>query len=120
MELISVVLILLAVVLNAVGDACNDSSRKVMGHTLNSLAILALLVFPLVTNASILKIIVYVLIRASIFDIFYNGVRCLHWAYMGKSSLWDRFFKKAPPMYMVFFRLILLVSAITIVLRYVV
>ena len=119
MQYIILLAYFMAVVANAIGDAMNDSSRKKLGHLLNSISIGVLLLVPFIMdNPTLWLVAIYVLLRMSIFDVSYNLARGLKWYYVGKSSWWDDIFRKAPPSMMVFMRMVLLSAAIGICINY--
>lgn len=119
METYSIILLFVAIILNAAGDAKNNSNNKSLGHLLNSFSILALLLHPLFVSFNWLNILIYTFLRIGFFDITYNISRGLRWDYMGNSNYWDKFWKKCPSGTMLFIRIIVLTTAISIHIRYI-
>jgi len=110
---------ILSILLNAIGDGLNDSSRKVWGHNFNALHILVLLLIPFFVEVNGWHVAMYILLRIALFDVTYNISRGLKWSHIGNSSWWDKFWKRCPPVLLVFLRLICLVTAVTIQIKYV-
>ena len=87
-------LISTSIVLDAMGDAYNDTGSKVLGHSLNALSIGSLLLAPVLLDLTkenwILYGITYIGLRISFFDPVYNLTRGLPIGYIGTTSLWDK------------------------------
>lgn len=86
------------IVLNALGDAYNDSGNKQLGHALNAASIATLIAWPMVCDVRRDKwywyIASYTSLRIGIFDPVYNTTRGLGFNYVGNSSTWDKGVKK--------------------------
>jgi len=102
------VILISSVMLNAYGDAQNDNGNKEIGHFSNAASIACLLYLPLLQYKFNNKEwyaygFKYIGIRFALFDPTYNLTRDLDFNYHGNSSLTDKAFK-APDGLNIFFR----------------
>lgn len=118
-----ILLFLLVILLDAIGDALNDSRRKGIGHLLQAIYVGLLLLSPFYINIAIEVIgwylTAYICLRIALFDITYNLTRKLPWNYIGKTSLWDRVRMSfmPPPRMEIFGRLIFLIAGISMIIN---
>jgi len=112
------IIYILSILLNAVGDGLNNRGIKTWGHLVNALFILLLILAPMFYSVTYLYIICYILYRIALFDIVYNLARGNKWWYIGNSNWWDRIWSKCPIGFLMFFRIIMLTTAISITIQY--
>ncbi len=119
-----VLLFLIAVIFDAVGDALNDSGRKGIGHLLQVIFVGVLLMSPFFIDIALNSwgwyLAAYICLRIALFDPVYNISRGLKWYYIGKTSLWDkaRMVFMPPAGMELFARVIFLIAGIGIVINY--
>jgi hypothetical protein len=111
-----------SIVLNATGDALNNTHNKQWGHIANSLSIGLIVISPLMINYNkdkwYLYPITYGFIRIALFDLVYNAVSNLPLTYTGNTSYWDRCLLKVPNYIIIPTRAISLSIGITIPIKY--
>ena len=102
MKWITLIIIVLAVIADAVADAERDEGHKLFSHTLEAFSILALLMLSL-CSVILIEVVkdfwfyifgMYIVQRLFFFDIFYNAIRGICITYIGRTSLIDKFLRK--------------------------
>ena len=90
-----------SILLNATGDALNDSGQKEWGHFCNATSVGVLLTTPFLIDYQKKKwgwyIASYVGLRIGLFDYTYNAVRGNSLNYIGGTSTWDKTLKAMNP-----------------------
>lgn len=90
-----------SILLDAAGDALNDSQHKDWGHLCNAASVGILLTSPFIIDYEKSKwawyLTSYIGLRIAIFDYTYNTVRGLPLNYIGNNSNWDYFMRKLNP-----------------------
>ena len=121
---VSLAIMTSSVILGGVGDGFNDNGMKPLGHSLNALSIVPLLIAPFVLDISDYKwasyILSYTFIRFALYDAGYNITRGLPLAYLGNSSLYDRALRstKSPDSWIIGMKSLSLVVGFSIPIRY--
>ena len=109
-----------SIVLNAMGDAYNDSGNKPLGHTLNAASTGLLLASPFIVKYDKNKwgyyAASYLSLRIGLFDPIYNSTRGLPIWYIGNSAPTDKLLRKtgAPEQIIMFDRSLFLIVGIHI------
>ena len=117
------VLFLIAVIFDAIGDALNDSHHKGIGHLLQAIVIGLLLMSPFFIDIALNSwgwyLASYICLRIALFDPIYNITRGLKWNYIGSTSLWDkaRMAVMSPAGMEIFARVIFLIAGIGIIIN---
>ncbi len=122
MTYIILILFLSNILLWSVGDGLNDNGRrKTLGHLLRALSFLPVLLSPffIVTPYIGWYLASYILIRMALFDAGYNLTRGLPIAFVGTTSLWDRFWRmvSAPASWIIAAKIIFLLVGIAILFK---
>lgn len=118
-----IILFLVVIIFDAMGDALNDSDRKGIGHLLQTIVIGLLLMSPFFVSITIdvagWYLASFICLRIALFDITYNLTRKLPWNYIGSTSLWDKIrMSFMPPAGMeIFGRLIFLIAGISMIIN---
>jgi len=116
-----IILFLVVIIFDAVGDALNDSKHKGIGHLLQATVIGLLLMSPffIVTTLWAWYLSSYICLRIALFDPIYNITRGLKWNYIGTTSLWDKLRRlfMAPAGMELFGRLIFLIAGISMIIN---
>ena len=95
------ILYIVSIILAAVADGCMDSGVKMVGHSAETISVLALLLVPFIQKYRGgwgWYIAAYLCLRVGMFDIVYNLAAGQEVFYHGSTSIWDisiSFFK--PP-----------------------
>jgi hypothetical protein len=94
-----IILFLTHIILNALGDAFNQTRGQTIGHGLNALGVLALLLLPVVGYNYPLwvAIVIYVLLRFALFDYFHNLVTGQDWYYHSPLHAYGKLLSKIGP-----------------------
>ena len=107
-----------SIVLNASGDALNNTGHKQGGHLLNTMSIATLLTIPLVTDVDKKKWVAYLgcysLMRYGIFDCTYNLTAGQPIFFNGSTSSLDKLTGHLPPEAVMFSRALALIFSIQI------
>ena len=101
----------LSVAFGAVADGFNERGLKNIGHPIEALEKIVLLIGGLLSG-SWLIVISYIAFRISIFDIVKNLAKGDPVFYLGDSNIWDKFLRKFPVHGVTFARVIFLSFAI--------
>jgi len=121
MILIILLIFLANIILWSVGDGLNDSGKKVLGHSLKALSFLPILLSPFIIEIDYWGwyIAVYTLLRMALFDAGYNIARKLPIAYLGTSSLWDKFWQKtqSPASWIIAAKILFLITGIAMAIK---
>jgi len=117
MKALSISLVVLAIILGATADGFNHGGRKPLGHALEALEKVALILSGLFSGTW-LVLVSYIAFRASFFDYIRNISAGDPFFYVGTSSYWDGFLSKFPTHGVTFTRVIFLALAVSISLRY--
>ena len=101
--------LVLCVVLGSVADGLAMAGNQIWAHNFEVLEIVALLSVPVLIaydspKAWILTIVAYICFRIGFFDYVLNMAAGQDWTYVGESSWWDMFIKKAEPFGFIWFR----------------
>lgn len=90
-----------SILMDAAGDALNDSGHKDWGHVLNATSVGVLVVSPFLIEYQKKKwgwyVASYVGLRIGLFDYTYNAVRGIPINEIGTTSFWDKGLQKLNP-----------------------
>ena len=117
MKALNISLVVLSVILGATADGFNQGGRKPLGHALEAAEKVALILAGLFSGSWIV-LPSYIAFRVSIFDILRNLAKGDPVFYLGTSSIWDRVLRKVPTHGLTFIRVIFLIFAISVSIRY--
>lgn len=109
-----IILYILSILFNAVGDGLNDSGKKGIGHILQALAFIPLLFDNPIWYVAIPS---YTLLNIALFDYAYNISRGEDIDFVGTTSLWDRLISKVPFGFMLFVRLMAFIVGIFLIIN---
>lgn len=107
-----ILLLVLSVIAGAMADGFNENNHKNIGHPVEALEKVLLLVAGVVSHSWII-IFPYTAFRIALFDYTKNLTKGQPLLYLGDSNWWDRFLKKQQPLGVIFGRIIFLTFAIS-------
>ena len=118
MTIVLIVLYMLNIFFNEIGDDLNDEGTKTWGHLFRALAYGCLLIIPYFMKVTLPDILGYIFLRFSSFDIIYNlsGKVKLPITYTGTSSFYGRIMTKLN--IGLFVRFIFLAVGLSVIVRY--
>lgn len=103
--------LILCVTLGAVADGFNERGWKAVGHPVEALEKVALLLVMYFTQTWVV-VIAYALFRMALFDIIKNIAKGDPILYIGDSCAWDRFLSKFPAHGVTFARVVFFLGGI--------
>jgi hypothetical protein len=106
---------ILSILFKAIGDGLNDSGKKGIGHSLQALSFVPLLIA--IHPIWYVAILSYGFLMIAFFDYTYNLSRGLKWNFVGTTSWWDNAIKRVPFGFMLFVRVICLVVGIFLIIN---
>ena len=115
MEYTTIILFLIAISSNAVGDALNAKSKYTAGHLVTPVHTLALLLLPYVYNETLdifNWLIFCVFMWFAFFDYIYNLAAGNKWYYLSDKNLYGRYFGKVNKWVLLTFKIVCLGLAI--------
>ena len=97
--------------MGAIADGLNENNKKSIGHPVEALEKVTLLLAGLLSGTWIV-LITYTAYRVVLFDYVKNLVKGDPILYLGDLGIWDRFFSKQRPGGVIFMRVLFLALAI--------
>jgi hypothetical protein len=113
-----------SILMDAAGDALNDSNHKGWGHFANAASVGVLVTIPFVTENErtfkgfLLGAGSYTFLRFGLFDYTYNSVRNLPLNYIGGTSFYDKAMQKLNPPETYLARVASLCVGVSLTLKY--
>ena len=113
-----IILYISVIILKAISDGLDDSGSKGLEHALTSLWIAGLIIVPnfLELPPWHVQLIAFTLFMIAIFDYAYNITRGLGINHVGTTSWWDNAIKRVPFGYMLFVRVLCLITGIFLII----
>jgi len=114
--------IIVCISAGAIADGLNDTGHGKAGHLLEAaemlLALTGATIFAVTTQTLIPYLTAYIGFRIALFDIIYNISSHRKVFSQGSGNVWDDFLSKYPQIGVVFMRMVFLLLAIGISIRY--